>query len=112
SRGAGEPRRQRGEGVRRTLQQGERRASNRQGRELRRQERYSNRARRDDRLPAGAWHHGRLREVRCHRSQPEVMEETMTYDVVAKISQVTSLLLFMALFAGVIAYVFWPGNKA
>jgi len=36
----------------------------------------------------------------------------MTYDVVAKISQVTSLLMFMALFAGVIAYVFWPGNKA
>lgn len=35
----------------------------------------------------------------------------MTYDVVAKFSQVTSLLLFMAMFAGVIAYVFWPGNK-
>ena len=35
----------------------------------------------------------------------------MTYDFVAKISQVTSLLLFMSIFVGVIAYVFWPGNK-
>jgi len=35
----------------------------------------------------------------------------MTYDFVAKISQVTSLILFMSIFLAVIAYVFWPGNK-
>jgi cytochrome c oxidase cbb3-type subunit 4 len=34
----------------------------------------------------------------------------MTYDMIAKISQVTSLVLFMALFAGVVVYVLWPGN--
>lgn len=35
----------------------------------------------------------------------------MTYDTIATFSQVTSLLMFMAMFAGVIAYVLWPGNK-
>lgn len=34
----------------------------------------------------------------------------MTYDTVATISQVTSLLLFIALFVVVLAYVFWPRN--
>lgn len=35
----------------------------------------------------------------------------MTYDTVATVSQVASLLLFMALFVGVLVYVFWPGNR-
>lgn len=35
----------------------------------------------------------------------------MTYDTVAAFSQVTSLLLFVALFLGVVAYAFWPGNR-
>ena len=35
----------------------------------------------------------------------------MTYDTVATVSQVTTLLLFMALFLIVIAYVFWPANR-
>ncbi len=35
----------------------------------------------------------------------------MSYDTVAQISQVTSLLLFVALFAGVLAYAFWPANR-
>ena len=36
----------------------------------------------------------------------------MTYDTVATVSQVTTLLLFMALFLIVIVYVFWPANRA
>jgi len=35
----------------------------------------------------------------------------MTYDTVATISQVASLLMFMSFFAAVLAYVFWPGNR-
>lgn len=35
----------------------------------------------------------------------------MNYNTVAQFSQVASLLLFIALFLGVIAYVFWPGNR-
>ncbi len=35
----------------------------------------------------------------------------MTYEQVASITQVAALLFFMALFAGVLIYVFWPGNK-
>jgi cytochrome c oxidase cbb3-type subunit 4 len=35
----------------------------------------------------------------------------MSYDTVATFSQVTSLLFFIALFIGVLAYTFWPGNK-
>ena len=35
----------------------------------------------------------------------------MSYDTVATISQVTSLLFFIALFIGVLIYVFWPGNR-
>lgn len=34
----------------------------------------------------------------------------MTYDTVAQFSQVTSLLFFIALFAGVLAYALWPSN--
>lgn len=34
----------------------------------------------------------------------------MTYDEVATISQVTSLLLFITFFIGVLAYALWPGN--
>lgn len=37
---------------------------------------------------------------------------TISYDTVATISQVTSLLIFMALFAAVVVYALWPGNKA
>ncbi len=35
----------------------------------------------------------------------------MTYDQVASISQVVALLFFIALFAAVVIYAFWPGNK-
>lgn len=35
----------------------------------------------------------------------------MSYDTVATISQVTSLLMFVSMFLAVVAYVFWPGNK-
>lgn len=35
----------------------------------------------------------------------------MDYDTVATFSQVTSLLMFITLFLGVLVYVFWPGNK-
>lgn len=34
----------------------------------------------------------------------------MTYDTVATFSQVTSLLMFVAMFAAVVAYALWPGN--
>lgn len=35
----------------------------------------------------------------------------MSYDTVATFSQVASLLFFIAMFIGVIVYVFWPGNR-
>jgi cytochrome c oxidase cbb3-type subunit 4 len=35
----------------------------------------------------------------------------MTYEQVASITQVAALLLFVALFVGVVIYAFWPGNK-
>ena len=35
----------------------------------------------------------------------------MTHETVTQISQISALIFFMALFIGVIAYVFWPGNK-
>ena len=35
----------------------------------------------------------------------------MTYDSVASITQIAALILFVALFAGVLIYAFWPGNK-
>jgi cytochrome c oxidase cbb3-type subunit IV len=34
----------------------------------------------------------------------------MTYDTIATISQVTSLLMFVAMFAAVLAYALWPRN--
>ncbi len=34
----------------------------------------------------------------------------MTYDVIATYSQVTSLLLFIAMFLGVLVYALWPSN--
>ena len=34
----------------------------------------------------------------------------MTYDTVATISQVTSLLMFIAMFAAVLLYALWPSN--
>jgi cytochrome c oxidase cbb3-type subunit 4 len=36
----------------------------------------------------------------------------MTYDTAATWSQVTSLLLFLAMFLAVLAYAFWPRNRA
>ena len=36
----------------------------------------------------------------------------MTYDVIATISQVTSLLMFIAMFAGVLVYALRPRNGA
>ena len=35
----------------------------------------------------------------------------MSYEQVASISQVVALVFFVALFAGVLVYAFWPGNK-
>jgi cbb3-type cytochrome oxidase subunit 3 len=34
----------------------------------------------------------------------------MTYDTIATISQVTSLLMFIAMFGAVLAYALWPRN--
>lgn len=34
----------------------------------------------------------------------------MTYETVATFSQVTSLLMFIAIFAGVVVYALWPSN--
>ncbi len=34
----------------------------------------------------------------------------MTYNTVATVSQVVSLLMFVALFAGVVIYALWPAN--
>jgi cytochrome c oxidase cbb3-type subunit 4 len=34
----------------------------------------------------------------------------MTYDIVATVSQVVSLLIFVGLFAGVVVYALWPAN--
>lgn len=34
----------------------------------------------------------------------------MTYETIATISQVTSLLLFVAMFIGVVVYALWPSN--
>ena len=36
----------------------------------------------------------------------------MSYDQVATFSQVTSLLMFVAMFAAVVAYALWPANQA
>jgi len=35
----------------------------------------------------------------------------MTYDQVASVSQVVALIFFVVLFAAVVLYAFWPGNK-
>jgi cytochrome c oxidase cbb3-type subunit 4 len=35
----------------------------------------------------------------------------MTYDTVATLSQVISLLMFIAMFVGIVAYALWPSNK-
>ena len=35
----------------------------------------------------------------------------MTYEQVASITQVSALLLFIAMFLAVLIYTFWPGNK-
>ncbi len=35
----------------------------------------------------------------------------MSYEQVASITQIAALLLFVALFIGVLIYAFWPGNK-
>jgi cytochrome c oxidase cbb3-type subunit 4 len=35
----------------------------------------------------------------------------MTYEQVASITQVIALIFFIVLFAGVLIYAFWPGNK-
>jgi cytochrome c oxidase cbb3-type subunit IV len=34
----------------------------------------------------------------------------MTYDTIATLSQVTSLLMFVAMFLAVLAYALWPNN--
>lgn len=35
----------------------------------------------------------------------------MTYEQVASISQIAALVFFIGLFAAVVIYAFWPGNK-
>lgn len=35
----------------------------------------------------------------------------MEYEQVASISQIAALIFFVVLFAGVVLYAFWPGNK-
>ena len=35
----------------------------------------------------------------------------MTYQAATVLSQIVALILFIALFAAVVFYVFWPGNK-
>ena len=35
----------------------------------------------------------------------------MSYDIVATLSQVISLLMFVAMFLAVIVYALWPGNQ-
>jgi cytochrome c oxidase cbb3-type subunit IV len=35
----------------------------------------------------------------------------MSYDTIATISQVTSLLMFIAMFIAVVAYALWPRNR-
>ena len=35
----------------------------------------------------------------------------MTYEQVSGITQIAALLFFIALFVGVVVYVFWPGNR-
>ena len=35
----------------------------------------------------------------------------MTYEAIATLSQVVSLLMFIAMFLAVIVYALWPGNK-
>ena len=36
----------------------------------------------------------------------------MTYETVATISQVASLLMFIAMFIGIVVYALWPANRA
>jgi cytochrome c oxidase cbb3-type subunit IV len=36
----------------------------------------------------------------------------MTYETIARFTQVTSLLMFVAMFAAVLAYALWPRNGA
>lgn len=35
----------------------------------------------------------------------------MTYETVAAVSQTATLFLFIAMFAAVLGYVFWPSNR-
>jgi cbb3-type cytochrome oxidase subunit 3 len=35
----------------------------------------------------------------------------MTYQTAALVSQLTAMVLFGSIFAAVLAYVFWPGNR-
>jgi cytochrome c oxidase cbb3-type subunit 4 len=35
----------------------------------------------------------------------------MTYETATVVAQTAALILFFSIFVGVIAYVFWPGNK-
>jgi cytochrome c oxidase cbb3-type subunit 4 len=35
----------------------------------------------------------------------------MSYQTAALVSQVVTMILFAAIFAGVLAYAFWPGNR-
>ena len=36
--------------------------------------------------------------------------ESLTYETVARMSQIAALVLFIGLFLAVLGYAFWPGN--
>ena len=38
-------------------------------------------------------------------------EETMTYESAVSISAMAGLIIFISLFIGVLAFVFWPGHQ-
>ena len=83
-----------------------------QGGQVRRQAGHrADRARRAHRLPADARHAGRLRHLRRVRTEPALRRaRPMTYETIATLSQVTSLLLFIVMFLAVVAYALWPKN--
>lgn len=39
------------------------------------------------------------------------MLHVMSYDTIATVSQVASLLMFIAMFGGVLLYALWPANR-
>ena len=48
---------------------------------------------------------------RLAQTEMRSREITMTYETVATFSQVSSLILFIAMFIGAVAYALWPSNQ-